>query len=115
MDRGEAVVARVQQELLGHRGRKNDPLYKIRNALRPGNDKLTARQITRIEAGLQAGDPHFEVTVAWRFYQHIRSAYHAQNLAEGRVIAVKIVGSFHTCPILHSSQQRPLGSRAPSP
>jgi transposase len=61
--------------LLGHRGRKHDPLYQIRNALRASTDKLTARQIDRIEAGLQAGDPDFEVTVAWRCYQQLRSAF----------------------------------------
>ena len=95
----EEVRRRVQQELLGHRGRKNDPLYKIRNALRAGNDKLTARQITRIEAGLQAADPHFEVTVAWRCYQRLRSAFATTNLAEGREIALAVVESFPSCPI----------------
>ena len=95
----EEVRRRVQQELLGHRGRKNDPLYKIRNALRAGNDKLTARQITRIEAGLQAGDPHFEVTVAWRCYQRLRSAFATTNLAEGHKIALAVVESFPNCPI----------------
>lgn len=64
----EQTRRRVQQEQLGHRGRKHDPLYRIRNALRAGDDKFTARQISRIEAGLQAGDPDFEVTVAWRCY-----------------------------------------------
>ena len=64
----EQTHRRVQQEQLGHRGRKHDPLYRIRNALSAGADKLTARQISRIEAGLQAGDPDFEVTVAWRCY-----------------------------------------------
>jgi transposase len=39
------------------------------------------------------------VTVAWRCYQQLRSAYHAKNLTEGRAIAVKIVDTFHTCPI----------------
>jgi hypothetical protein len=32
-------------------------VYRIRNAVRAGADKLTGRQISRIEAGLQAGDP----------------------------------------------------------
>jgi transposase len=95
----EEVRRRVQQELLGHRGRKHDPLYKIRNALRAGTDKLTGRQIERIEAGLQAGDPHLEVTVAWRCYQRLRSAFAATNLAEGRKIALSIVESFPSCPI----------------
>ena len=32
----EECRRRVQQELLGHRGRKHDPLYRIRNVLRAG-------------------------------------------------------------------------------
>ena len=95
----EETRRRVQQELLGHRGRKNDPLYKIRNALRAGTDKLTGRQVERIETGLQAGDPNFEVTVAWRCYQRLRSAFAAPSLAEGRTTALSIVESFPSCPI----------------
>jgi hypothetical protein len=53
----EETRRRVQQELLGHRGRKHDPLYRIRNALRAGAARLC--QIERIEAGLRAGDPDF--------------------------------------------------------
>ena len=95
----EETRRRVQQEQLGHRGRKNDPLYKIRNVLRSGVERLTERQIERLETGLEAGDPDYEVTVAWRCYQQLRSAYHTKDLAEGRQIAVKIVDRFHTCPI----------------
>jgi transposase len=95
----EETRRRVQQEQLGHRGRKHDPLYKIRNILRAGVERLTDRQIERIETGLQAGDPDLEVTVAWRCYQQLRSAYHINSLAEGRAIAAKVVEGFHTCPI----------------
>jgi transposase len=95
----EETRRRVQQEQLGHRGHKHDPLYRIRNPLRAGAERLTARQITRIEAGLQDGDPHFEVTVAWRCYQQLRSAFHTRSLAEGRAIAVKVLESFPSCPI----------------
>ncbi len=52
--RWKTPAAGVQQEQLGHRGYKPDPLYRIRNALGAGADKLTVRQIERIEAGLQA-------------------------------------------------------------
>ena len=95
----EETRRRVQQELLGHRGRKHDPLYRIRNTLRAGAERLSARQILRIENGLQAGDPHFEVTVAWRCYQQLRSAFRAPNLTEGRKIAIKVLESFPSCPI----------------
>jgi transposase len=95
----EETRRRVQQEQLGHRGRKHDPLYRIRNTLRAGAERLSARQILRIENGLQAGDPHFEVTVAWRCYQQLRSAFRAPNLTEGRKIAIKVLDSFPSCPI----------------
>jgi transposase len=45
------------------------------------------------------GDPHFEVTVAWRCYQQLRSGYHTGSLAEGRAIAEKVLESFPGCPI----------------
>jgi transposase len=95
----EECRRRVQQEQLGHRGRKHDPLYRIRNTLRAGADRLTARQIERIDTGLQAGDPDYEVTIAWRCYQQLRSAFHAPNLADGRTIAVAVLESFPSCPI----------------
>jgi transposase len=95
----EETRRRVQQEQLGHRGRKPDPLYRIRNALRAGADKLNARQIERIEVGLQAGDPTWEVTIAWCCYQQLRSAFTATDLAEGRAIATKVLESFPTCPV----------------
>jgi len=95
----EQTRRRVQQEQLGHRGRKHDPLYRIRNALRAGADKLTARQLDRIDAGLQAGDPSWEVTIAWSAYQRLRSAFAAKNLHEGKKIALGVLESFHTCPV----------------
>ncbi|GAB2571413.1 hypothetical protein GCM10027033_29190 [Leucobacter ruminantium] len=40
---------RVQQETLGHRGRKGDPLYAIRRVLRTGKAFLTPRQQVRLD------------------------------------------------------------------
>ena len=90
---------RVQQQQLGHRGRKHDPLYRIRNALRAGAEKLTDRQLARIEAGLEAGNPSWEVTIAWQSYQRLRSAFATKDLREGKKIAIAVLESFHTCPI----------------
>ncbi|NHC47691.1 transposase, partial [Motilibacter aurantiacus] len=36
---------RVQQDTLGHRGHKDDPLYKIRGLLRHGVEHLSPRQV----------------------------------------------------------------------
>ena len=38
------VRRRVQQDTCGHRGHRNDPLYRIRNILRAGDERLTDRQ-----------------------------------------------------------------------
>lgn len=80
----EDTRRRVQQEQLGHRGRKHDPFYKIRGALRAGAGKLTTRQLQRINTGLAVGDPDWEVTVAWWSYQQLRSAFAAADLAAGK-------------------------------
>jgi len=37
--------------------------------------------------------------VAWHAAQQLRDAYHAENLAEGRKIAEKILAAFPSCPI----------------
>lgn len=94
----DEVRRRVQQDTLGHRGLKHDPLYKIRGLLRHGAEHLTERQLAKLNACLEAGDPDWSVTVAWSAYQQLRSAY-AANGAAGRRIAEKIIDSFPNCPI----------------
>lgn len=90
---------RVQQDTLGHRGLKTDPLYRIRNILRSGADKLTDKQWARLDAAIAADERHQEVFVAWACYQKIRDAYQNTNLNAGLRIAGQIVDSFPTCPI----------------
>ena len=60
----DEVRRRVQQDTLGHRGHKDDPLYKVRALLRHGVEHLSDRQVVRLEDALAAGDPDWEVTVA---------------------------------------------------
>jgi transposase len=94
----DEVRRRVQQDTLGCRGHKHDPLYKIRGLLRHGAEHLTEKQQAKISHCLDAGDPGDEVNVAWQCYQQLRSIYHATP-ATGREIAQKVLDSFHTCPI----------------
>lgn len=42
------VRQRTQQEVLGHRGRKGDPLYGIRHLLLPGRERLRERDRKRL-------------------------------------------------------------------
>jgi len=60
----DEVRRREQQSTLHRRGHRDDPLYRIRGLLRHGREPLTASQHARLEAGLQAGDPSWEVSLA---------------------------------------------------
>jgi len=93
------VRRRVQQETCGHRGRKNDPLYRIRNILRAGKENLTDRQRARLHAAFTTRGEHVEVEVAWSCAQQLRSVYHQANHTAGRAVAEQILASFTTCPI----------------
>jgi len=44
-----------------------------------GVEHLTDKQTDRLNRHLEAGDPHWEVTIAWRCYQQLRSIYHAPS------------------------------------
>lgn len=95
----DEVRRRVQQDTLGHRGRKGDPLYGIQTILRAGAENLTEKQRARLTAAIEADPAHDEVFIAWQCAQQLRSAYHQKDLAEGRRIAEKVVDTLHTCPI----------------
>jgi transposase len=62
----------VQQATLGHRGRKRDPLYRIRRLLLVAAEQLTSRGRVRLRAGLAVGDPTGEVAVAWQGKELLR-------------------------------------------
>ncbi len=48
---------------------------------------------------LGAGDPGFEVTVAWHAYQQLRAIYQAETPTQGRRLAEYVIDSFPHCPI----------------
>jgi len=93
------VRRRIQNDIHGHRGRKGDPLYRIRNTLRAGEENLTERQRERLASVWESDERHVAVEVAWRCSQQLRSVYHQHNHAAGRIIAERILDTFHTCPI----------------
>lgn len=61
----DEVRRRVQQETLGHGGRKGDPLCGIRLALRCGIERLTELQRDRVTAAIDANEAHLGVLLAW--------------------------------------------------
>ena len=71
----DLVRRRVQNETLGHRGRKGDPLYRIRRLLIMASERLDDRGEKRIQGLLRAGDPYGEVRDAWYAKESVRDIY----------------------------------------
>jgi transposase len=80
----DQVRRRTQQATLGHRGRKRDPLYRIRKLLLTAAEQLTSRGRARLRAGLAAGDPTGQVAAAWQGKELLRAVYTAGDLADAR-------------------------------
>ena len=74
---------RVQQDTHGHRGRKDDPLYRARRTLNTGADLLTDKQRRRL-AVLFASDEHVQVEATWGVYQSMITAYRDPDRTHGR-------------------------------
>ncbi|MBK9178730.1 MAG: ISL3 family transposase [Acidimicrobiales bacterium] len=74
---------RVQNETMGHRGRKDDPLYRSRRLLTKADERLDDRGRTKLLGLLDAGDPRGEVRAAWHAKEVVRSIYdhHDPDLA----------------------------------
>jgi len=66
---------RVQNDTTGHRGRKDDPLYRARRRLVMAAERLTAEQHERLMGLLRVGDPHREVWFAWNAKEVVRQIY----------------------------------------
>jgi hypothetical protein len=64
-ERFDEVRRRVQNETLGHRGRKHDPLYRSRRLLTKADERLDEAGRGRLVGLLDAGDPRGEVRLAW--------------------------------------------------
>ena len=69
------VRRRTQQETLGHRGRKSDPLYRARKLLVLAQERLDAPRQDKLAGLLAAGDPTGEVATAWHAKEAVRELY----------------------------------------
>jgi transposase len=80
----DAVRRRVQSEQLGHRGRRDDPLYRARRVLLVGEEKLDAAATERLWSLLELGDPGAEVAIAYRIKERLRDFYRTRQPHEAR-------------------------------
>jgi transposase len=87
----DKVRRRVQNETLEHRGRKGDPLYRIRKLLLTGAERLNGRGNDRMLLGLRIGDPHDEVLGAWLAKESVRDLYLTDDPADAAVLVDKAI------------------------
>lgn len=71
---------RVQNETLGHRGHKNDPLYRCRKLLLMAEQRLDVAGSAKLTGLLRAGDPRGEVAYAWHAKEAVRFFYDLPNV-----------------------------------
>ena len=83
---------RVQQDLHGHRGRSNDPLYRARRTLHTGEDLLTDRQRERLMV-LFTNPEHVEVKATWGILQRMIAAYRHPDRATGRAAMSAVIAA----------------------
>jgi transposase len=75
----DAVRRRVQTEQTGHRGRRDDPLYRARRVLLRGEEKLDPAATERLWSLLALGDPGAEVAIAYRVKERLREFYRTHD------------------------------------
>ncbi len=80
----DAVRRRVQAEQTGHRGWRDDPLYKARKVLLLGEERLDEKGTERLASLLQLGDPGAEVAIAYRVKERLRDFYATAEPAQAR-------------------------------
>jgi transposase len=66
------VRQRVSRERHGRRGRKNDQAWAHRRLLLTAGDRLSARQLDRLQAMLAEDDPTNEIGAAWGCKERLR-------------------------------------------
>lgn len=93
------VRRRVRQEQTSHRGRVGDPLYGIRRLLRRRHDRLSSQATGRLHAGLIAGDPDGDVTLAWTVAHDLMALHQHPDPAQARTPATTPITNLRDCPI----------------
>ncbi len=87
----DKIRRRVQNETLGHRGHKDDPLYKIRKLMLTGAERLDEKGHDRMLLGLRVGDPNDEVLGGWLAKESVREVYLTKDRAKAEILLDKAI------------------------
>jgi transposase len=88
----DGVRRRVQTEQTGHRGRRDDPLYRARRVLLMGEEKLDEKATARLTSLLELGDPNAEVAIAYRIKERLRDFYRERDPDTARRMLEELKG-----------------------
>jgi transposase len=102
----DTVRRRVQNATLGHRGRRRDPLYRIRKLMLTGAERLDGTGVDRMLARLRLGDPDEEVLGAWLAKEAVRDVYLTDDPAAAEFLVDKAIEG---CRLDVVSEVRSLG------
>jgi transposase len=86
----DSVRRRVQTEQTGHRGRRDDPLYRARRVLLLGEEKLDAAATQRLWSLLELGDPGAEVAIAYRVKERLRDFYRSTDATAAKAMLTEL-------------------------
>ena len=95
----DKVRRRVQNTTKGHRGRKRDPLYRIRKLLAKGAERLDGTGLDRMLLELRIGDPDGDVTGAWCAKESVRDVYLTNDPAEAELLLDKTIEGCRLDPV----------------
>ncbi len=94
----------------GHRGRKPDPLYRIRKLLAKGAERLDGTGLDRMLLELRIGDPDADVTGAWCAKESVRDSYLTNDPADAELLLDKTIEGCRLDPV---EEIRSLGRTLP--
>ena len=92
----DKVRRRVQNQTHGHRGRKPDPLYKIRKLLLKGAERLDGIGVDRLHLQLTIGDPDGDVLGGWCAKESVRDVYLTDDPADAALLLDKTIEGCRT-------------------
>lgn len=87
----DQIRRRVQQQQTGHRGRRDDPLYRIRRVLLTGEEKLDDTAQQRLTTLLELGDPAGEVALAYRVKERLREFYRSPDIESAEQLLTHLI------------------------
>jgi transposase len=75
----DEVRRRRQQQIHGHRGHRDDPLFRLRRVLRVAQERLDEATLAKVFDRLRAADSDDEVGAAWVAVDLLRRVYQAPD------------------------------------